>query len=572
MITKELWQKIVHGTVDERIYLTKRNFEAFLIYYFSDYFDYQIPAFHQLFFDDLQRLAKGDLNEAAWIAFAESAKTTIAKIGVQWLIAGKDVWNKRYINWDSWDRTNPESALFDITVSLQTNQKLRDDFGDLYIEKRSSIEKTQKQVSSFITSNRIKVEAFTVGTSPRGRVYNKFRPDVFIFDDIENVITRRSAVKTKNIVEHYNEVKRGLSGDAFILVLGNFITETGVIAHIMNRMEANPRGIVRNIPVMDKKTKDIAWKSKYVMTDKQASKANTDIDDRKKQKISLESKKRDLGEISYNENMMNDPIAAGLPFFDRRKIDAALEKVTEPLQDLAGFRLWLEYNPSHRYTLGADTSMGVGRDSCASALLDASVNPNVIGGSYANNRIKPNIFAHELKREGDLFGSCLIAVETNAESGGTCVNELSHTKYKNIYTAKKTAKGFEEETEKMGWESTGASVPEALFQFKSAFEDGSLEVMDPRILQEMKKFMQTDIDAVTRPATVVDTGIETTRHFDLLRAAVIAYAVRNSAKVEKKKSTYVQPPYESPSLSRSPLEQQKNDYEQPPYESPSMSS
>lgn len=558
MITKELWRKIVYGTRDERVYLVKRSLEAFALYYFSEYFDYPIPQFHSDFYADFQSIAKNELTEAAWIAFAESAKTTIAKVGVQWLIAGQ---HRRYINWDSYDISNPENALFDIIVSLQTNEKLRADFGDLYIEKRSNEQKTLKRVSRFITTNKIKVEAFSTGTSPRGRLYGKYRPDFFIFDDIENVITRRSVRITKNIIDHYNEVKRGMSTDAGILILGNYISETGVIQHVMDRVMSNPRGIVRNIPVVDPVTSEIAWRSKYVATDEEAVSLNRNIPNPKQYVVSLQSKRRDLGEATYRENMLNDPAGAAEPFFDRRKLDEDLKKCADPLEVSGGLYIYARYNPAHRYAIGGDTSMGIGLDSNASVIEDFSRTPNLIVGTYTNNQITPDVFAHELKRQGNMYGDCLIAPESNGESGGTCVNALKAI-YRKVYQTRAATQMYDKATNKVGWRTTSASKPEMLFKFKSDYEDGRLEIRDKRLLLEMRSFTSLNMSENVSP-------LDTTKHFDLLMAACIANMMRTYATYTKPKKVFIQQPYESPSIEQESrrIEITPRRYQQAPYES-----
>jgi hypothetical protein len=85
--------------------------------------------------------------------------------------------------------------------------------------------------------------------------------------------------------------------------------------------------------------------------------------------------------------------------------------------------LWQEYNPAHRYAIGADTGKGNGNDHSASVLIDFSTIPARQVGSYANNLIPADQFAYELKRQAELFGSCLIAPEKNSASGGSLLND-----------------------------------------------------------------------------------------------------------------------------------------------------
>ena len=117
--------------------------------------------------------------------------------------------------------------------------------------------------------------------------------------------------------------------------------------------------------------------------------------------------------------MLMDPVAAGSPFFERPTIERLLAACTEPRDERAGMALWAEYNPAHRYALGADTGKGNGNDHSTSVLIDFSTIPARQVASYANNQIPADQFAYELKRQADIFGSCLIAPEKNSESGGS---------------------------------------------------------------------------------------------------------------------------------------------------------
>src|SRR5439155_18805890 len=105
--------------------------------------------------------------------------------------------------------------------------------------------------------------------------------------------------------------------------------------------------------------------------------------------ISLESKKRELnagGRRVYEVEMLLDPMAAGAAFFDRAIIDRLLDQTTELGETKASFQLWGEFNPAHRYALGADTGKGNGGDHSTSALIDFSTLPARQVGSYANNQ------------------------------------------------------------------------------------------------------------------------------------------------------------------------------------------
>jgi hypothetical protein len=129
-----------------------------------------------------------------------------------------------------------------------------------------------------------------------------------------------------------------------------------VVAYIM-KLVTGSGGRVRFVPVVDKQG-TISWPDKYVKTDAEAVEVNAGITDPSRRKISLESKKRELdagGRRIYEVEMMLDPVAAGSPFFDRAAIERLMAQCTEPKEVKASLYIWADYNPSHRYAIGADT-------------------------------------------------------------------------------------------------------------------------------------------------------------------------------------------------------------------------
>ena len=534
----EIYDRAISGTSDERKYLCSLSSKLFMVVYFPQYFTHKIPGFHTEFYTDIDDLLYGRIDEAVWVAFRDSGKTSVArKAGAIMAI----VYNKaHYIPYISKDKGNSEQALFDIISELQTNKLLVSDFGNLYNESRTSDDVKMKRVSSFITTNKKKMEAFSTQESMRGRLYNNKRPDFCILDDIENDKSILSVPETQKVINFVQEMKAGLPADARVLYLCNYISETGSIAFIMNMVGKNPRGRVRNIPVENNGA--IAWPDKFVATDKERDELNALIVNPSKRKKSLESIKRDLGP-RYATEMLNDPSSSGSTFFDRLIIDRLLKLARKPVQEIAGLRIYWKYNPSHRYAVSGDTAGGTGLDSNASAIIDFSAIPARLAACYDNNEITPDIFAHELKRQGLIYGECILAPEINAQSGGTCLNELKKIyPIDKIYRRSMKDRMTNKLTEKIGWETTSSTKPEILFQLKSAVENGTLEIADERILRELRSYSQGDL--------IHTADINTTRHYDLLMAVAICWAMRDYAKLmtPTQTSSYKQPEYESPSI------------------------
>jgi len=132
-----------------------------------------------------------------------------------------------------------------------------------------------------------------------------------------------------------------------------------------------------------------------------------------------------------------DPSRADSAFFDRLKVDHDISTVRQAHRESAGVKYWVDYQPHHRYGIGADTSEGIGKDANTMALWDFGSQQNdisVLGATYFNNRIPPDLFGHELKRVGQEFGNCIIAPEANNTGHATIAAMRG---YPNIFTERK---------------------------------------------------------------------------------------------------------------------------------------
>lgn len=317
---KQALDKMISGTRDERVFISKNSFGLFCVYYFRDYFKYALAPYHYDFFQDCHDLVDNKIKEVAWIAFRESGKTSIAKLYIIWLIATE---GRKYINIDSFDKENAERILFDVAYEMSNNARFKADFGVLFSKERSIKDVKQNRINNFVCENGIRVEAHSTQESVRGRLHLNQRPDCLILDDIETNKTKDSEAYTKQVKDHISEAMAGMSTDGFMLYLGNYITEYGNIQNLFDRAKTNDTIRVRNIPVvMDGKP---AWDSKYVMTD-------SDIGDTKK--VSIEAKEKQLGSYVFSYEMMNQPVDESIAEFKKEHFQVATEEDLKHLEYL----------------------------------------------------------------------------------------------------------------------------------------------------------------------------------------------------------------------------------------------
>ncbi len=220
---RKLFEEILEDK-EKRVYACRKNIALFSLYYFSHYHLFEMPDFHSDMYQDLNF---DNLVGAMWIMYRESAKTSLGKIGLAHMICYE---RKKFIIWVSYDQRKASSNLYDVAFALQTNQKIIDDFGQLFFEKDMDIDEEnhrfskKKSVKEFITSNKIKVIAYSTGMNIRGEVYDSYRPDMIIMDDIENSKTVVSEAMTLEVTTFIDEMLSGSAPDCNFLILANRIS------------------------------------------------------------------------------------------------------------------------------------------------------------------------------------------------------------------------------------------------------------------------------------------------------------------------------------------------------------
>jgi hypothetical protein len=196
----------------------------------------------------------------------------------------------------SYDISVPEKILFDTTVELQTNQLLKDDFGELYNQKRTGNIKQEKKVDSFTTRNNVRLKAFTTQKSMRGQLTGADRPSLVIYDDFENSITVSSSALTQKIIDTMNETRTGADAkESKIIYLANYLSEQGVVQYFMDLLDRYEKGRLRKVPIVNESLIP-AWGSKYTMIGE-------------KDKIKIEDLKSKHGERVFQLEYMLNPQA-----------------------------------------------------------------------------------------------------------------------------------------------------------------------------------------------------------------------------------------------------------------------
>lgn len=309
-ITPEGIRTLKGYSTEERTYACKQHFGYFLVYYQQHYITHRFDDYHYDMMQDVHDLLDGKITELAWIMYRGSTKTALEKALILYCIC-YDI--DPYITVGSFDDTNSEGILFDVIIELQTNMRIKEDFGELYNTVRSKDEITKKRIKDFMTNQPkdekgniigpgTRVEAHTTQESMRGRTTGAYRPGLAILDDFETLVTVKSKAKTKAIRAHIAELKGGRDlKRGRILYSGNYLSEYGNIQMLIDRAKMDPKLRVRIVPIHNG-VKPL-WPSRFVMTDAEAQKTG---------KISIESVKRsmwtpDEGDSSFHKEMLCEP-------------------------------------------------------------------------------------------------------------------------------------------------------------------------------------------------------------------------------------------------------------------------
>lgn len=449
-------------------------------------------SFHEGFIHNMLAAYYGEGNYIN-LGFRGCAKTTFAKLFIAFALLNDMEHRRRYIKVLARNLGNSKQMVTDIYNLIVEVKGL---YGNLFPKQKET--KGEETMLVFTTVDGVKLLAGTVGMTQRGHVQDAYRPDFLVFDDVEDRESINSLAQTEQTIWRIDEAIQGLSADGAYMVLGNYISEEGVIQWFLNK----PNMIVDKIAILDENGQP-TWPDRYPL--EKIEKIKGDSDD------------------FYGEYMA-DPTRADAAFFDRSRVDADIATAKQPYRESAGVKYWTDYQPHHRYGIGADTSEGIGKDANTFALFDFGTfekDIGVLSATYYNNRIPPDLFGHELMRVGREFGNCIIAPENNNTGHATIAAMRG---YSNIYTERKEGSRTLKITDRFGWRTTRKSKPQMFFEFRKDYNDGMIKIYDINVLKEMRSYTTADLN---------DTQVGlVTRHFDLLMAVVIAWQMRKYASFE----------------------------------------
>lgn len=493
------------------------------------------------------------------IAYRGAAKTTRTKLFFGFVLGNDNDHHRRYMKVLSENPINSQQTVTDV-YNMYVDRKIRHFYPEVF---QKTPEKRVETMNEFETATNVKMLASTVGVAQRGHSQDEYRPDFIWFDDFESRKTLRSAVVLQSVWDNMQEAFDGLSRTGGALYTCNYLSERGNVHKLVSRYPEQTLIVPIKGYVELRESNGIlearhingppTWPASYTKAAVESILAKADDP---------------AGEY------LCTPSAGADVYFDRATLDKQERK--EPVKVIADFKIFHEFDPSHRYGSGHDVAGGVGLDSSTSVFIDFTQMPARVVATFKSNTIKPEVFGDEIESQANRFGRPIVAPENNKFDA--CIGRLKQI-YDNIFVMfeKETRAGTAPRIRQWGWNTNRMTKSTMLSALKKAIADGHLELSDPDLIAEARAFTRDDfMDSENDPRTVLAT-----RHFDLLIACAIAFQMNPLAEVQGKEE-YRQPAYEGSSeyesgsqasqrahvdpmpIFKEDLPQQE--YQQPPYE------
>lgn len=479
------------------------KFNLWARYFFSKYFTSKDCKAHNEMDINNIRAYRGEINQYVNIAFRGFAKTARTKLFLAFCISNDQEHLKRFIRCLSADLDNAKQSVTDI-YNMFVQPRIREYYPEIF---EKTEQKREETMVGFTTATGIKVIAKQIGVDQRGKIMEDAKSDLDWYDDIETKTTIRSAITTFKIGENMEEARTGLAIGGSSIYTANYFSEAGNIHKLITKKVDGK--VVQITPIEDEQGNPI-WE-RYKKEDIERMK-KTDED--------------------FEGERMCRPSASKDIYFNRKNLEN--QEIKRPIREVGGFKMYEQYNPSHRYGGGADVAGGVGLDSSAAVFIDFSTIPAKVIGVYHSNTILPEAFGDELVSEANIFGGCILAIENNKfDQTILKARQLGANLYSQV---KNIIKIVSDKPTILGWNTNSLTKSQMLSDAREAIESGLIEIPDEDLINDLKGYTTNDLIERDQDVRL------TTRHNDLTMAFCIAWQMRNHAKVKpiKKNSIWNQ--------------------------------
>ena len=492
-------------TPDEQVLF---KFNLFSRYFFVQYHKSTDAPFHEEINQANLDVYRGKLDTFVNIAFRGAGKDVKTQLFITYVILNDTDCSRRYFKVLSDDGTNSVQSVTDI-YNMLVSPRIKKVYEDVF---ERTVFKREERKDAFTTKSGVKVQAGIVGSSQRGAKQEEARPDFIWLNDFESKKTLRSATITLSIWQNMEEARTGLELGGGCVYTCNYISEQGNVHRLITEKESVRKKVFIVPIITDHFVQLVNGKNNIVS-------GNITWD----RYTLADINEMYLTDDDFEAERLCQPSAQKDVYFDREKLDSM--PIKQPVEVIAGFKIFAKYNPSHRYAGGMDIAGGVGLDSSTSVFIDFSTIPAQVVGTFASNEILPEAFGDEIYSQANRFGGCLIAPENNKfDQTILKAKQLGAKLYTGIG---KIIKIYETRPTTFGWNTNSLSKSNMLLSLREAIESGLISLNDKDLIAEAKSYTRNDL---------IDNAPDvrlTTRHFDILTACCIAWAMKDHARTAK---------------------------------------
>lgn len=244
-----VYSDVEEVTVDKAELLQAIRYDCvtFLAFYLQEELTLEVPDFHEEIWEELlevlerinsPEMAVGVLQKLLAIP-REHAKTTIIKLAVILFMRYSHLSFTAYVSKTFGNALNALKDVKDWFLSPQESEL----YGPATVEKSSD---TTGEIILWIhvpwkeEPKCVIMKAYGQGTQIRGAIIKSKRPDLLIFDDIEDRDTLEPKVQEKLDAWALGTAKKALAKKGVIIFIGNMISETTLLARLSKDPKWNP--------------------------------------------------------------------------------------------------------------------------------------------------------------------------------------------------------------------------------------------------------------------------------------------------------------------------------------------
>lgn len=478
-----------------RIKYCEHDLLMFAIYYFWNIMTHWIPDFHYDYYDWAQLEKNLCLVWYRWCA----------KSGIFWLIF--ICWcicykKESFIIFLAFSKADAAWKLRNIVTALKTNYKLTSDFWFLYEDENSRKKDftkmpESKSISKFITTNSIRLEAFSMDQNARWFVFyddkgNLIRPSLVVADDV--CVLKNS--RNKEIVDKDFEF---LTWELLwwvkwrIIFLLNAVSEYCITTKLKDQFQSNKDWVFDEKAIIE--NEKLTWPQKYVWTEAEAEKYNEWL----AKHFWVESIEKFKGRWIkvFNTNYMNVPeITIWDPVFDLDLLEwivpkKAIRKFSIKVNKKK-FELFI-FSEEKLVSIWVDVSNWGWGDNSSITWVDEKGN---VVFQWAQNNIEPYELAHIIKAihynlQYWIYKNCLVIEKNN--SWIAVIQELRHDKflYRMIYRKRTLWKVQDQATNEIWFATTWPSKEILVWEIDKKIQNRTLDGSFDELF-EMKRYVIDD--------------------------------------------------------------------------------